>query len=410
LERARTCAGSAGARGGRGEPKIQKKQRIKTNKVFYDDPATHSCLCYENYDADCEPTYPCGEFQYIDLWNNGSDGVDFNSSMQRVPCEQTPGQPCRSCDDDECVGRNVTYAALAIYYQHTIVDFTRGARKPAKVFPGDDDDAVEDNSRVQDPYDACPNSVAIVHENVWFGQKRHLGSIRCSHGVTTCVAKSTWRKRRSRDTVIERPFDLSEHIDRIMELVDDDYPYPSSNGMNNNDVDLSDACGVRDSDERDEVLGLVSESYDDILGEFVDYLQTSQALQIPQSREPETWQPRIVERLWCEKLVTSVVDEDTTPLLFNDVDGLWSTLRCGRLEHENPNVVNFLSCEEQSGTVAEYHDLGRVIVERCCGHDSLLGRRFKYSQGCKVIRLTIDDDLRTLDGLRKALEIAKQCP
>jgi hypothetical protein len=91
--------------------------------------------------------------------------------------------------------------------------------------------------------------------------------------MTTCVAKSTWRKRRSHDAVVERPSNLSEHIDRVVELVDDDYPYASSIGMNNADVDLSDACGVQDPEECDAALEPASESYDDILGQFTEYLQ-----------------------------------------------------------------------------------------------------------------------------------------
>ena len=38
------------------------------------------------------------------------------------------------------------------------------------------------------------------------------------------------------------------------------------------------------------------------------------------------------------------------------------------------------------------------------------GRPSTYSDGCKVIRLTIDDDLRTMEGLRKALRIVQDCP
>jgi hypothetical protein len=40
----------------------------------------------------------------------------------------------------------------------------------------------------------------------------------------------------------------------------------------------------------------------------------------------------------------------------------------------------------------------------------MLGQPSKYSSGCKVVRLTIDDDLRTIEGLEKALEIVKRCP
>jgi hypothetical protein len=65
---ARTRAGSsAGARGGSFESKLRKKKRVTTNKVVYDDPATHSRLCCGEYDTDCEPAYPCGDFQEVDM-------------------------------------------------------------------------------------------------------------------------------------------------------------------------------------------------------------------------------------------------------------------------------------------------------------------------------------------------------
>jgi hypothetical protein len=52
----------------------------------------------------------------------------------------------------------------------------------------------------------------------------------------------------------------------------------------------------------------------------------------------------------------------------------------------------------------------RVIIEWCCEHDSMMGKSSKHSSGCKVIRLTIDDDLRTSEGLRKAIQIVQNCP
>jgi hypothetical protein len=39
-----------------------------------------------------------------------------------------------------------------------------------------------------------------------------------------------------------------------------------------------------------------------------------------------------------------------------------------------------------------------------------LGQTSKYSDGCEVIRLARDDDLRTLAGLQKALRIISHCP
>jgi hypothetical protein len=398
LECAGTRAGFAGARGGGFEPKFQKKKRIETNKVGYDDSAARSCLCCGDYDTDCEPTYPCRDFRDVDLWSNEMDGVDETCNMQRVPCEQIPGQLCRSCDDDECVGRNVTCGTLAIYYQRAVVDFARGHREPAEAFSGDDDDAAEDNDRVRDPSDARRNG-DVVRENVWCDQKQHLGSIRYSHGAPACVAKPMWRKRRSHDADAERPFNLSEHIDGIMELLDDDYLYASSSGMNNNDMDLSDACGVRDPEEW-EIID------DDILGEDIEYLQTSQTVQIPQPRKPDTVQMCVVDRLPYE---TFVIDKRIAPFLFDDVHGLRSALRYGCLENAC-DVADCFPCEDQSAIVSESHDFEWVIIEWCYGRDSRLGRPSKYSQVCKVIRLTIDDDLRTLNGLHRALEIVEQCP
>jgi hypothetical protein len=51
-----------------------------------------------------------------------------------------------------------------------------------------------------------------------------------------------------------------------------------------------------------------------------------------------------------------------------------------------------------------------VIIEWCCGRDSMLGKPSTHSDGCKVVRLTIDDDLRTLEGLQKAMRIVQDCP
>jgi hypothetical protein len=124
-------------------------------------------------------------------------------------------------------------------------------------------------------------------------------------------------------------------------------------------------------------------------------------LQSRKSHRTETLQPRIVGRLCSETLITSVMDEDTTPFLFNDVNRLWSKLRYGCLKDDEPHVVDCLTCEEQLETVAEYPDPDRVIIEWCCGHDSLLGCPSKYSKGCKVVRLTIDDDLRMLDFAKR---------
>jgi hypothetical protein len=52
----------------------------------------------------------------------------------------------------------------------------------------------------------------------------------------------------------------------------------------------------------------------------------------------------------------------------------------------------------------------RVLIEWCCGPHSLLGQPSAYSNGCKVVRLTIDDDFRTTQGLASALRMIRKRP
>jgi hypothetical protein len=69
-----------------------------------------------------------------------------------------------------------------------------------------------------------------------------------------------------------------------------------------------------------------------------------------------------------------------------------------------------LPCSEQEDIEKETDEFDRVSIEWCCGRNSKLGQPSTYSTGCKAIRLTIDDDLRAVEGLENAFEIAKQCP
>ena len=53
-------------------------------------------------------------------------------------------------------------------------------------------------------------------------------------------------------------------------------------------------------------------------------------------------------------------------------------------------------------------DFDRVLIEWCCGEDSLLGRHTPASLGCRSYRLTIDHDLRSADGVDHAMRIIDQ--
>jgi hypothetical protein len=98
LERLESYTGStAGARGGSfKKSKFQKKKRVKANKVVCDDPATHTCLCCEDYDADREPTYPCGDFQDTEMRSDDDSEEDDDNFVQRLPCVDGLAQ-CVSC-------------------------------------------------------------------------------------------------------------------------------------------------------------------------------------------------------------------------------------------------------------------------------------------------------------------------
>ena len=51
---------------------------------------------------------------------------------------------------------------------------------------------------------------------------------------------------------------------------------------------------------------------------------------------------------------------------------------------------------------------GRVLIEFCCGPDSLLGQSTAASKGCEVVRLTEKEDVTTEVGLKVALRAANK--
>jgi hypothetical protein len=52
----------------------------------------------------------------------------------------------------------------------------------------------------------------------------------------------------------------------------------------------------------------------------------------------------------------------------------------------------------------------RIMIELCTGHDSRLGRAASWSKGCYCIRITVDDDLTSWDGVVKAVAVLQQYP
>ena len=50
----------------------------------------------------------------------------------------------------------------------------------------------------------------------------------------------------------------------------------------------------------------------------------------------------------------------------------------------------------------------RTIVEFCCGHNSRIGQPRNKKPGCRVVRLTVDDDLRKRSGMETALKAVRE--
>jgi hypothetical protein len=96
-----------------------------------------------------------------------------------------------------------------------------------------------------------------------------------------------------------------------------------------------------------------------------------------------------------------------------DVDGdripfFWPPFRKGTPTLFLPHKPAQMKGGLRKVSAQDHYD--RVIIEWCCGRDSMLGESSKRSSGCEVVRLTIDDDLRTSEGLQKAIQILQDCP
>ena len=52
----------------------------------------------------------------------------------------------------------------------------------------------------------------------------------------------------------------------------------------------------------------------------------------------------------------------------------------------------------------------RVLIEYCCGPDSVLGQVTRASRGCKVVRLTEKDNMATRSGLATAMKAVHAAP
>jgi hypothetical protein len=96
-----------------------------------------------------------------------------------------------------------------------------------------------------------------------------------------------------------------------------------------------------------------------------------------------------------------------------DVDGdripfYWPPFRKGPPNIFLPHKPAQMEGGRRKVSPPDHYD--RVTIEWCCGRNSMLGKSSKHSSGGKVVRLTIDDDLRTSEGLQKAIRVLQDCP
>jgi len=81
----------------------------------------------------------------------------------------------------------------------------------------------------------------------------------------------------------------------------------------------------------------------------------------------------------------------------------WTTDRHAAKDEGYQHLIRE-SAEPHNPAQKKFELSNRKLVEFCCGHDSLLGNDKYKARGCAIVRLTIDDDLTTVKGLRKALD------
>ncbi len=81
----------------------------------------------------------------------------------------------------------------------------------------------------------------------------------------------------------------------------------------------------------------------------------------------------------------------------------WTTDRHAAKDEGYQHLIRE-SAEPHNPAQKKFELSNRKLVEFCCGHDSLLGNDKYKARGCAIVRLTIDDDLTTVEGLRKALD------
>jgi hypothetical protein len=326
--------------------------------------------------------------------------------------------------------RIVTCATLAISYQHSSIDVITTEEEY-------DDECIElSRSDYDNNVDRVQNSgVEVIYK----------GRVERSRSMSTCAIKSKWTRSRSRFRNAERPTDLRKRNDSVSESAIDyqritiDFAEGAQEYLGTSEGDYDDICLDNDPrmviDRRDMEM---KKEYD-VDGDripfcwppfrvgmpklFAPVTPFSSALKVAQklNDDDDDYVNRVQDSdvgatkskcfyEFLEKRRSREQVIDCPPDLGTYIDGMMGSIDYDyQFEHGTSNIDECLPCEEQTGIEVETIEIDRVIIEWCCGYNRL-GQPSKHSPGCRVVRLTIDDDLRTLDGFHEALNIARHCP
>ena len=120
------------------------------------------------------------------------------------------------------------------------------------------------------------------------------------------------------------------------------------------------------------------------------------------SRDPAPPNPRTTSGIpWREKIALPKKSSAPCPI----VDDNWTNDKGAIGDSEYKEVIETAAVAASPAPGCTINKISnRRLLEFCCGPHSRLGGEKFISDGCLVIRLTIDDDMTTVSGLQKALE------
>jgi hypothetical protein len=327
--------------------------------VIYDDPSTHACMCCEDWDTDCESEYPCKTvINHCATCSNPWDTTCESDSSEGHNDDENNDNSlyCLPC---EPVGRQWHMQGC--------------------------DDTVRFDEIIRDIHDATDSDLGDI-------ERRSAENIQ--HYPQTIFGQYETRNASTDDGVAVTDNHNEEH----------DNPNSDCREMHpDND----------DSETIEIFLKAISVYIERTMNVGLEH--RPDLAQIAQSAPSRSLQPQESENederddIAC---ATEAGDKqsDRSDFAESAAPGTHGSTPdvMGAKDEAKPRIPPHIDARHR--TVSQISHYDRVIIEWCCGHDSMLGRPSTHSDGRKVVRFTSDDDLRTMEGLQKALRIVQDCP